>query len=570
MLRKRRGLFLLGVLGMVALLLACAAGEEEEATPVPGETPGATATKVVLPTATPEQAEIVPGGILRLSTYADPPYWDPNQGPSGEVHGQINHAHAFLVNMRYGPEYPQWDFTVTTDGVAESWEISDDGLIYTFHLKKGVKFQNKPPLNGRELVAEDVKWSIQNIIDTPGSPRGQPLSAIERMECPDKYTLVCYLSEPRASLLGLMANPYVEIQPPDLSEYFGDVNSPDAVIGAGPFMLKEYTPGVRIVWEKNPDYYRADEGLPYLDEIHYSIIADSSTTLAGFRAENIDIRGISRLDLESVRGTNPDMYCYESEVGASAPALTMRTDQPPFDDVRVRRAVSMALDRQAVIDANYLGYGIEAHGPIHPAAPWYLEDQGECMKYYEHNPEEAKRLLAEAGYPDGFDTTFNTTSGWGTTFLEYAELWVDFLSKVGINATIKADELGAHYVKRLAKYEGLSWTYVWGGATIDPDVWLNVMYQPGGYVNYSAVDDPKLTELLMLQQTALTPEKRQEYLDEIQRHMACERYQIQWPLAYGVTCMQPWVHNYKRHAADMSRGRYYEIVWVDETSPSRK
>jgi len=188
----------------------------------------------------------------------------------------------------------------------------------------------------------------------------------------------------------------------------------------------------------------------------------------------------------------------------------MRTDKPPFNDVRVRQAVSMALDRQAVIDAFYLGYGIEQQGPIHASSPWYLEDQGECAKYGVYNPEEAKRLLAEAGYPNGFETTLNTTAAWGSTWMEYAEFWVDSLKKIGITATIKPTDLAGHYVNRVCKYEGLSWTYVWGGATIDPDVWLNVMYLPGGYVNYSCVDDDRLSELLIAQQTALTPEARQE------------------------------------------------------------
>jgi peptide/nickel transport system substrate-binding protein len=477
---------------------------------------------------------------------------------------------AFLVNYRYGPQYPQWYFEFSSDGLAKSWEISADGFTYTFHLREGVKWQNKPPLNGRELVANDVKWSIQNIIDTPGSPRGQPLSAIDKMDTPDKYTLIIHLKEPRASLLHILANPYVEILAPELKETPGLWDTSKSWVGAGPFMLKEYVPNTRMVFEKNPTYYRANEGLPYLDVVHRTLIPDLSTSLAAFRAEQIDIRGISRIDLDSVKGTNPNIYCEENQISATQPAICMRNDKPPFNDARVRQAVSMAINRQEVINTQYYGYGIEQHGPINAASPWYLKDQGECDKYWKYNPTEAKRLLAEAGYPNGFETTLNTTGAWGATWMEYAELIVDYLSKVGIKANIKTSDLGAHYVNRLAKYEGLCWTYTWGGATVEPDNFLPVMFLPGGYVQYSAVDDPELSRLIIAQQTALTPEKRQEYLNEIQRRFACQQYQIQWPEAYGVTCQQPWVRNYRMHAADMSAGRYVEITWLTEQAPGRK
>jgi len=558
-------LALLGLCGVVALFLACASPTERVATPEGVGT-------MVFPTRTPlgAEAQPIPGGTLRSAYTNDPPVWDPNKAPSGETHNPLNMITAFLVNYQYGPNYPQWHFTFSNDGLAKSWEMSADGMTWTFHLREGVKWQNKPPLNGRELVANDVKWSIQNIIDTPGSPRGQPLGAIDRMDTPDKYTLVIHLTEPRASLLHILANPYVEILAPELKETPGVWETSRAWVGAGPFMLKEYVPNTRIVFEKNPTYYRANEGLPYLDIVHRSCIPDSSTTLAAFRAEQIDIRGISRLDLASVKGTNPDIYCEENQISATQPAICLRNDKPPFNDARVRQAVSMAINRPEVIATQYYGYGLEQHGPINAASPWYLKDQGECDKYWKYDPAAARQLLADAGYPNGFTTELWTTSAWGATWMEYAELIVDYMSKVGIKATIKTSDLGAHYVNRLGKYEGMCWTYTWGGATVEPDNWLPVMFLPGGYVQYSVVDDPELSRLIVAQQTALDPAKRQEYLNEIQRRFACQQYQIQWPMAYGVTCQQPWVRNYRMHATDMAAGRYVEITWLTEDAPGRK
>lgn len=571
-LKRRRGiLVLLAILGVVSLLLACAAGEEEEATPTPA--PGETPTTVVLPTATPlpEEVKVIPGGILRGYTGRDPPYWSPNMGTSGETSGHLNRVHMELFQFHYGPGYEYWDLDINSEeGLVTSWETSADGLTWTLHLRPGVKWQNKPPMNGREWVAEDVKWTLETHMDTPGSPRRTVLNAtIESIECPDKSTVVLKLKGPQADMLWILANPYIPMLAPELATVT-DLNSPEAVVGLGPFMLEEYTPNVRIVYKKNPDYYRADEGLPYLDGARYPIIADTSTRLAAFRAENVDISGVSRIDLDSVKQTNPDIYCYEREVGLTHMAMAFRSDKAPFDDVRVRQAVSMALDRQMVIDTFYYGYGMVQKGPIHAGSPWYLEDQGECDEYNEYDPEEAKRLLAEAGYPDGFETTLNCCGSWGSTYLEYVEFWADSLSKIGITATIKASELGAHYTNRLCKYEGMVYTYDWGGATFGPYSWLDGMYLPQGGSHFGCVDDTKLTEMIEAERAEMDPVKRQAILDDLQEYAACQQYYVQWPMVMGVTCMQPWVRNYYPNIVSYHSGRYLELVWLTEDAPGRE
>ena len=566
MLKRWKGILIIfGLLGLLALLGACAKAETVS-TPTPM---GA----MVLPTATPLGAEVkpIPGGTLRSSFSTDPPHWDPKRTVGG-AHTYFNFVHAFLINFHYGPDYPQWNFDITSDGLAERWEMSPDGKTYTFHLRKGVKFQNKPPVNGRELVAQDVKWTIEDSMVTPGAAFRESFEDnIERIECPDKYTVVFYLKQPWASFLIFMGNPAVEILPHEVKDQNGDFKRWDTAIGAGPFALEEYVVNVRMVFKKNPTYYRANEGLPYLDKLHYVAISDSSTSLAAFRSEKIDIRGISRVDLASVKGTNPDVYCYETELGPTMLGLTFRSDKPPFNDVRVRQAVSMALDRQAIIDRFYYGYGVDQQGLVNAGSPWYLKDKGECDKYGKYNTGEAKRLLAEAGYPQGFSTDLNLTSAYGATHIEYAEMWVDALAKIGIKTTLRLKEFAAFEATiEKGDYEGLGWMYYFSGFNIDPDTWLIRKYHPRSGVNASKVNDPKINEMLAAQSEALTPEKRQEVLNEFQRYDACQVYYVPWPLAYGVTCLQPWVRNYKVHAASMSGGRIYEMVWVDQTSPGRK
>ncbi|OGO04044.1 MAG: hypothetical protein A2Y60_03455 [Chloroflexi bacterium RBG_13_54_9] len=562
-------LVIVGLLVMLALFLACKAPEVTRTS----EEGGGVGTPLVLPTATPLGAEVKPisGGWLRQSFSADPPYWDPNMGVS-DVHVTLNRVHTTLVQYKYGPKYPEWNFDIdTANSLAQSWEISKDGLTYTFHLRQRVQWQNKPPMNGREFVATDVKWTLERHIATPGAPRREQLSVIESIECPDKYTVVLHLKEPRGDLLLLLGSAYVEILAPELVTVTGDLNTPKALVGLGPLMLDDYTPGVRLVFKKNPTYYRAKEGLPYLDGQYWVVIPDPSTSLAAFRAEKIDIRGISRLELASVKKTNPNIYCYENELGALVGALSFRTDKAPFNDVRLRRAVSMALDRKLVIDTFYFGYGVEQRGPIHAAAPWYLKDQGECAKYYQYNLEEAKRLVAEAGYPGGLSVSLALNTAWGSTYREYCEFCADALSKIGIKVTLKPMENAAYFasVYNAHAYDDLTFIYVWAGATLGPDCWVE-MYQKGRMNNWSNAADPKLDELAKAQMVEMDPAKRQELLNEMQRYEACQMNYVHWPVGYGVTCLQPWVRDYKSHAASWNAGRIAELIWLTEDAPGRK
>jgi len=417
MLTKKKGILLiLGLVGLVALFAGCASAAEKVLAPTPyygGEGGGGAA--VALPTATPLGAEVkpIPGGIYRGYYSADPSYWSPNGGTAGAI-GELNRVGGPLLQFNIGPEYEKWDFSISPNSVAQSWETSKDGMTYTFHIRQGVLWQNKPPLNGRELVAADVKFTYELHMKTAGAPRREQLtSAIESMETPDKYTLVIHLKEPRADFLLTLATPYCELVAPELVEAFGDLNTPKAAISFGPFMLEEYTPSVKIVYKKNPTYYRAKEGLPYLDGLYYVLIGDASTSLAAFRAEKIDLRGVVRIDLASVKQTNPKAYCYENEIGASVTALAFRTDKAPFNDVNLRRAVALSINRQEVINTFYYGYAIPQLGPIHAMSEWYLgdEEMKKLAKYQEYNVEEARRLVAEAGYASGLSISFAVNSG---------------------------------------------------------------------------------------------------------------------------------------------------------------
>jgi len=567
MLKKKESILLiLGLLGALALFAACSSPTESVATPVGVGTQ-------VWPTATPLGAEVkpIPGGTYRSYHANDVPYWDANMGTSGETSGLLNRIMVDLFQFHYGIQSSFSDYSIDTEhGLVTSWEVSKDSLTWTFHLRQGVKWQNKPPMNGREFVAADAKWTLEKQMNTLTAPRRTVLAdTIASIACPDKYTLVIHNKEIQSEMIMMLANPYIPMLAPELETVTGGLNSVNAVVGMGPFMVDEWVPNVRFVYKKNPTYYRASEGLPYIDTYYSSCIPDTSTQLAAFRAGKIDIRGISRIDLASVKQTNPDIYCYENEVSLTQAALCSRSDKAPFNDVRVRQAISMALDRKLIIDTFYFGYGVDQKGPIHANSPWYLKDQGECDKYNNYNVEEAKRLLAQAGYPNGFSTTLNYSAAWGSTWGEYVEFIADSLSKIGIKATIKSSDLAAHYVNRLCQYEGMVFTYNWGSATFGAYSWLDGLYLPGAQSQYSCVNDPKLTDMILAARHEMDPAKHQQILNDIQRYMACQQYEVQWPMAQAVTCQQPWVRGYKGHAVSYQSGRIAEQIWLREDAPGR-
>src|SRR5713226_1630003 len=199
------------------------------------------------------------GGVLRLAE-REAPGLDPHLSISFLTHSYVSLTYSHLVRFPNGPEQKSpTDFSILPD-LAETWTVSKDGKVYTFNLRKGVRFHNKPPVNGREVVAEDVKYSLERFMAKSGfRDRFAPVQAID---VADRHTVKITLKEPYAPFLNHLANPsFCAILPKEAEDKFTDFNHPDAVIGTGPFVLKSYEKGVRVVFEKNPDYFM--KGFPY-------------------------------------------------------------------------------------------------------------------------------------------------------------------------------------------------------------------------------------------------------------------------------------------------------------------
>jgi peptide/nickel transport system substrate-binding protein len=452
-------------------------------------------------------------------------------------------------------------FIVEPD-LAEWWEALDD-TTYVFHLRKGVRWHNKPPVNGRELVAEDVKFTYDRFLTEKANPRRYLLDPVDRVEVVDRYTVKFLLKEPFVWLIDTLAAPGMWITAPEVVDKFGDLKKPETAIGTGPFLLERYEPNVKTVFTRNPEYFRT--GQPYVDGVEWLVLEDPSTGLAMYRTGQIDCGpaawwGVRQEDLDSVKKSHPHLM-YQDFLATVIQTIYMRTDQPPFTDVRVRRAISHAIDRQAIIDAVYL------RGEPTPAIPrglpeWSLtiDQLGEGAKYYQYNPQEARRLLAEAGFPNGFKTQLSTSGGLGPDLLDAVQLAQRHLKDVGIHAELKLQEWGAYMATTfLGKFEGLALSPF---ATTVPHSSLYGMYLPDQPRNTGHVNDPKITAMLKEQMRTKDLEARKKIIFDIQRYAAEQQYYVYLYSPMVTGSWQPYVKNYAPSVTWDYGGRA-AALWLD-------
>ena len=321
-------------------------------------------------------------------------------------------------------------------------------------------------------MAEDVKFTLDRFRSEQGNPSRYFLDSVDRVEVVDHYTVKLVLHEPFVWLLDILASATsMWIIAPEVVQQYGDLKKVETAIGTGPFILERYEPNVKTVFRRNPDYFRP--GLPYVDGVEWLVVEDESTGLAMYRTGQLDAGpglqwDVRQADLDTLKQSHPNLR-FQDMLANNATTIWMRTDKSPFTDVRVRRAISHAIDRQGLIEAVWM------RGELSPAVPrglaeWSLpiDQLGEGVKYYRYNPQEARRLLAEAGYAKGFKTVLNATGGYGRDLLDAAQLVQRYLKEVGIEVELKIQEMGP-IKRRQARANLRAWRWVptpWAGRRI--------------------------------------------------------------------------------------------------------
>jgi peptide/nickel transport system substrate-binding protein len=489
------------------------------------------------------------GGTLSLRTW-DPPHFDPMLTISYKTHVVLSFTHSRLLKHRAGPGVAPGTFPLEGD-LAESWQQTSD-TTYVFKLRKGVRWHAKPPVNGREVTADDVVYTVERFRTVKGNANAYMLKDLDKVEAVDRHTVRFTLKQPFAWFLDMLANPHaVAIVAREAVEQFGDLRKPEAVIGTGPWMLDGYRPNVGLTLVRNPNYFVP--GLPYIDRIEMTVDEDNASRMAAFLAGKYDVGWefpgtINRVDWVQIRDTlkqrRPNLRTLEFPANVMS-HISMRTDQKPFSDVRVRRALSHAIDRPTIIEQTYEGVGaLNAAVPL-ALKEWSLpaDELGEGAKYLKYDPREARRLLAEAGYAGGFPASVCFTTYGSTILVDQMQLILKNLKDVGIDAKLDQKEYGA-YISTCFYGKFDSMTYGPQTPFLEPDNFLFGQYYPGELKNQSHINDPRVADLLVRQRRTFDVAKRREIIHDIQRYLATQQYYITMPSGVYVAVWDDALRNY--------------------------
>ena len=605
----RRDLWLLVSFLMALSLLLLACGQAAApASPSPSGTPGAApAPAVPAPVAAPtqetsQQEAVVPkadvpkyGGVATLGRADDLRDFD-------EVVGW--HANASTIKLTNeelwggdwarGPAgghgtnetdwreaFDRWEFN--TGYIAESWDISKPGTI-TVKIRQGIRYGLNPKseasrlVNGRELTADDVAFSLTQYVTDSRSYlyRANPPLRQASVSAPDKWTVVIKVPPEEHGNAVSRFFDYASIVPPEVVKQYKDMSSWRNSVGSGPFMLTEVIPGSSITLIKNPNYWGKDpvgpgkgNQLPYLDAVRFLIIPDASTRQAAFRTGKLDTIGLGVDDVPRMLDQRPGLVYTKDYVGNPRPTA-MRIDKPelPFKDVRVRRAMMMAIDFNGIIKSLYGGDGIAQTWPIslikgYEDAYVSLDEAPASVKeLYSYNPEKAKALLTEAGYPKGFKTTVITPST--VSIVDYYAILKDMWSKVGIELVLDIRETGVWNTIAQAKShpEMIHSTR----ATIG-SIYLASWFDGTGPSNSSYVNDPYVKEsVAKMQVLRITDEKAANRLfKEVTTYALDQAWMIPMPQGANYSLWWPWLKNY---SAESNMGfqnppKWLTWVWYD-------
>lgn len=496
------------------------------------------------------------------------------------------------INFRFGSDTPTWDtnsfmgsyFTMyfetiangnwTTDRsdcdfkgyissqyragmLAESWE-QNDPQTYTFHIRQGIYWQDKEPLNGREFTAYDIEEHYARIFGTGygytiPSPMFAPrLSNWASVTATDKYTIVFKVKTPSIQTLEqiLEGGAQNRIEAPEaIKAEGGALTDWTKAVGTSPWMLTEYVVGSQVTFTKNPNYWGYDERhpenkLPYADNLKLFIIPDTATAMAAVRSGKIDIiGGISELNLNwnqatSLSKTNPELS--KTSITGQASCLNVRVDKEPFSDIRVRKALNMAIDRPNGLKAYYHGEvdGL-ASGIVNPSYLGYCYDYNDWPQSlkdeYTYNPTNAKQLLAEAGYSDGFSTEVIAPN---TFDVELLQVFKSYFQDIGVDMTISTmDWATFNNVAQIGKHE-MAWWATGGNVGAADEL------RSTSNTNWGKINDPYVDELADNVMNAATDAYLRKWSVECCKYVLEQHYMVPACTAVSYCFWQPDLKGY--------------------------
>ena len=452
------------------------------------------------------------GGVLLAAIAADAPSLDPHQENTFATLQPVAPLYSTLLQI------DPYSYPNVIGDVASEWKIAPDGLTYTFKIRPDIRFHDGSP-----LTAADVKASYDKILFPPEgvrSPRKVYYPAIAAVEAPDPNTVVFKLKFPSASLLANLASPWNVIFPKKYLDkdpnYFKS-----NVVGSGPFKFKSRTPGSTFEGERNPDYFVKDR--PYLDGYKFFISTETSVRAAAIRSGRayIEFRDLPQSEVEGIRRQLGDKVIVQHTPFVIQFGVAINNNVKPFNDLRVRKALTLAIDRYTGGKILHSLTGLRDVGAFtRPGTEWAIP-QAELEKFpgfgrdAEKNRAEAKRLLAEAGYPNGFKVVLKNRNV-KLPYQDWAVFVIQEWKKIGIEAEHRPLETAAWFAdgRDTGNFELMIQP---AGAFIDdPDQLLNP-FATGSPQNWGRFANPGIDDLYARQARALDPAERRKLVIELQK-----------------------------------------------------
>lgn len=428
----------------------------------------------------------VSGGSLTIAQGVEPPGLDPSTATSAAiprvVYGNVLEG---LVRIdRDGKIIP---------ALASEYKISKDGKEYTFLLKKGVKFHD-----GKAFEAEDVKFTFERLMDPNITiPNRKYYNDIEAVDLIDPHTVKFKLKNVNSMFLFNLARPDSII----INKQTAD-RLKTAPVGTGPFKFVEWVRGDRIHLEKFAAYHR--KGLPYLDKVTFKFIGDPSAQIASLKAGDVDVIGYDVSPENALLLEKDPKFKVLNGYTTTEVILSTNQTRKPFDDVRVRRAMAHAIDRSALIKGAMSGYGVPIGSHMDPGNPYYID----LTSAYPYNPAKARQLLAEAGYPNGFEAVIKVPERFAYA-KRSGEILTDMLAQVGIRLKIELTEWG-QWIDRVFRNADFDLTVIGHAEPFDIDIYANPKY-------YFRYDNPKFQETLKKAEMEPDPKLRRDLYIALQK-----------------------------------------------------
>jgi peptide/nickel transport system substrate-binding protein len=533
--------------GATAFLVACGGGDDNKDS---GGSSQSNAQQGVQPTTGAISGEGTPklGGSFTFSDVGDTPL-DPTNNPTYRANTLAGFGYSRLLKFKTGPKPDVFfNYEVIPD-LAASHELQNNGMQITFKLQPNAKFHNKPPVNGRQVEAEDVKASMERFQTAPKNTNknafGSPTNKIvESIETPDTKTVVVKLAKPYAPILNLFANHQnLWIQPREIDSGFDPAKS---LIGSGPWILDTVEPDKQLTLKKNPEYFI--QGKPYIDTVIRAVVPDLAQNIAQFQAGRLDIYGVpaaNKVDVERAVPKAQIITFIPTTYTFIAPQLRGNS---PYKDIRVRQALSKAIDRQAWLDLLYMSQGKHFINAL-PASmgKWWLNpesaDAGPGAANYKFDPKASRDLLKAAGMENMPLRFIFTNNAYGDRFNQGAEATAGMLKEAGFSPQIITQDYLKEYIDAKGTFFGNYEGVFYGLQTpfSDPHDYLFNMNHPSSARNHIGVDDPKLTAMIDDEEKTTDEAARLKKVHDIQRYWIEQMYYIPVAVGFDFSFRQPWV-----------------------------